>query len=195
MRLLCGLPKCEENPSAAAAIVTTLRSLFAHLRTTCLPFLRIAAFIMQEITAIDVPAATLRQPSAGKSIDEFTLLLAYLGLPLGPEDLLTVLSVECGQPDDKEKLFSMKCQSGDSSSALCLARLIIAWCHAGRSSASRDLYAKLCQHSLPQLTNHPVLLPQPQIRVPHLIHLPREYVRLSALATEWQYVPSIFPYL
>ncbi|VDN20836.1 unnamed protein product [Dibothriocephalus latus] len=109
-----------------------------------------------------------------KSIDEFIFLLAYLGLPLGPEDLLTVLSVGCVQPDDKEKLYSMKCQSGDSSSAPCLARIIIAWCHAGRSSASRDLYAKLRQHSLPQLANHPVLLPEPQIRVPHLIRLPRE---------------------
>ncbi|VDN35392.1 unnamed protein product [Dibothriocephalus latus] len=66
LRLLCDLPDCDESLSSAAATVTTLRSLFVHLRTTCLPFLRIAAFIMQEITAIDVPdAATLCQQSAG----------------------------------------------------------------------------------------------------------------------------------
>nr|VZI25313.1 unnamed protein product [Spirometra erinaceieuropaei] len=118
LRLLCGLPDSDsplvssssEGEKRGATTATALRSLFSHLRATCLPFLRIAAFIMQEITNIDVPASHC-QPSADKSVDEFTLLLAYLGLPLGPEDLLTVLSTECA---DMEEPSSMKCPTSNS---------------------------------------------------------------------------------
>ncbi|BHF62055.1 hypothetical protein SprV_0100503600 [Sparganum proliferum] len=190
LRLLCGLPDSDSPPVASseseergATTATVLRSLFSHLRATCLPFLRIAAFIMQEITNIDVPASHC-QPSADKSVDEFTLLLAYLGLPLGPEDLLTVLSTECA--DDMEEPSSMKCKTSSPSSPLCLARLITSWCLVGRSSASRNLYVNLRKRFLPQTTTVPTLLPEPQISVPHLIRLPREYVRLLALADEWK---------
>ncbi|BHF62066.1 hypothetical protein SprV_0100504700 [Sparganum proliferum] len=190
LRLLCGLPDSDSPPVAssesaergATTTTTVLRSLFSHLRATCLPFLRIAAFIMQEVTNIDVPASHC-QPSADKSVDEFTLLLAYLGLPLGPEDLLTVLSTECA--DDMEEPSSMKCKTGSPSSPLCLARLITSWCLVGRSSASRNLYVNLRKRFLPETTTVPTLLPEPQISVPHLIRLPREYVRLLALADEW----------
>ncbi|VDN36465.1 unnamed protein product [Dibothriocephalus latus] len=121
-----------------------------------------------------------------KSVDEFILLLAYLGLPLGPEDLLTVLTAECAQSADLEEPFPIDLQKRDSSTSLCLARLITSWCLAGRSTDSRKLYTDLRQRFLPQLTEPPTLLPKPQIRVPRLISLPREYIRLLALANEWK---------
>ncbi|VDN10577.1 unnamed protein product [Dibothriocephalus latus] len=192
LRLLCDLPDCDESLSSATATVTTLRSLFVHLRTTCLPFLRIAAFIMQEITAIDVPdAATLCQPSADKPVDEFILLLTYLGLPLGPEDLLTVLSAECAQSADLEESCSINLQTRDSSTSLYLARLITSWCLAGRSTDSRKLYTDLRQRFLSQLTEHPGPLPEPQMHVPRLISLPREYVKLLAIADVWKNQHSV----
>ncbi|BHF66337.1 hypothetical protein SprV_0200935300 [Sparganum proliferum] len=70
LQLLCGLSDSDSPPAASSeseergvTTVTALKSLFSHLRATCLPFLRIAAFIMQEISNIDVPASHC-QPSA-----------------------------------------------------------------------------------------------------------------------------------
>uniref|UniRef100_A0A183TCW0 E3 ubiquitin-protein ligase n=1 Tax=Schistocephalus solidus TaxID=70667 RepID=A0A183TCW0_SCHSO len=177
--LLCGLSDCDSPPTASSvseetgvATTAALKSLFAYLRCACLPFLRIAAFILQEITNIE-------------SIDEFIVLLAYLGLPLGPEDLLAVLSVDCDLDDANEE-HSVKSQRNDSSSSLCLARLITSWCLVGRSSHSRNLYSRLRQQFTPQITVTPPLLPEPQICVPHLIRLPREHVSLLALVAEWK---------
>ncbi|VDM05251.1 unnamed protein product [Schistocephalus solidus] len=176
LRLLCGLSDCDSPPTASsvseAATAATLKSLFAHLRSACLPFLRIAAFILQEITNIE-------------SIDEFIVLLAYLGLPLGPEDLLAVLSLDCDLDDANEE-HSVKSQRNDSSSSFCFARLITSWCLVGRSSHSRNLYSRLRQRLTPQITAVPPLLPEPQICVPHLIRLPEGYVSLLALAAEWK---------
>uniref|UniRef100_A0A0X3PYV3 E3 ubiquitin-protein ligase n=1 Tax=Schistocephalus solidus TaxID=70667 RepID=A0A0X3PYV3_SCHSO len=191
LRLLCGLSDCDSPPTASsvseetgAATAVALKSLFAHLRSACLPFLRIAAFILQEITNIEVPAA-LCQPSTDKSIDEFIVLLAYLGLPLGPEDLLAVLSVDCDLDDANEE-HSVKSQRNDSSSSFWLARLITSWCLVGCSSHSRNLYSRLRQQLTPQITTVPPLLPEPQICVPHLIRLPQEHVSLLALVAEWK---------
>uniref|UniRef100_A0A0X3P8H3 E3 ubiquitin-protein ligase n=1 Tax=Schistocephalus solidus TaxID=70667 RepID=A0A0X3P8H3_SCHSO len=206
LQQLCGLPVHTSVPSSPTALggqrgrgeeeTATLRSLFEHIRVHCLPFLRIAAFIIQQITNIDLPAnlSQQEQESLGKPVDEFILLLAYLGLPLGPTDLLVMLSDEFTPSLVTKRVPLSESEAVGLSSSLWLARLITSWCLVGRSSVSRRLYAKLRKQFLPQPaaaassvavpSTLPCLLPQPQIRVPHLISLPREYVSLLAMTTE-----------
>ncbi|KAL7058874.1 hypothetical protein AAHC03_013990 [Spirometra sp. Aus1] len=195
LQQLCGLPVGTSVPASPTAMGgmhvreeenATLRSLFEHIRATSLPFLRIAAFVIQQITNVDLPAnpSQREQESLGKPVDEFILLLAYLGLPLGPTDLLVMLSDEFTPSVVAKEGSLSECEAVGLSSSLWLARLITSWCLVGRSSVSRRLYAKLRQHFLPQATSPAGLLSQPQIRVPRLIRLPREYVSLLAMTTE-----------
>ncbi|VDD74451.1 unnamed protein product [Mesocestoides corti] len=181
---LSGLPVCSIQPSPA-----TLSHLFAHIHAHCLPFLRVAAFAIYQITGVDVPPA-LSNPSHQKPSStsvfstsvycEFSLLLAYLGLSQSPSDLLVLLS-------DSEAVASPHCTTIDetsASSSLWLASLMTSWCLLGRNAISRGLYSNWLKPKYLPNASSSHILPEPHIRVPHLIQLPKQYVSLMALATE-----------
>lgn len=115
------------------------------------------------------------------------MLLAYLGLPQSPSDLLILLSDANG---DVDGTVSPPCLAAEASasSSLWLASLMTSWCLLGRESVSRSLYTN---HLLPaylppslDLRSTIPLLPEPCVNPPRLIQLPKEYVSLMALATE-----------
>ncbi|KAF7257513.1 hypothetical protein EG68_05632 [Paragonimus skrjabini miyazakii] len=210
LRILAGLPSTDNLISCKSSEVVRnnmVQQLSIHLRTSCLPFLRIAAFVMHQITGVDVPAG-LKQgyessTDVADSPDEYGLLLIYLGLPAGPTDLLVVLSTPTEPLDEtvaSESLLSLLATQDVSSlsESLWLARLIISWCLIGRTALSRQLYRQLCirfapivpasaqllQQSLPSMTELP-LLPAPNLYCPRLIDLPREYTTLLSLSVEF----------
>lgn len=132
-------------------------------------------------------------------------MLDYLGLPNGPTDLCVVLLSEEEEHDNicegdtDGKVNPTSTTEDQLSSSLWLARLITSWCLVGRKAVSRDLFARLrtrfsaLTEGAPQSSLTPaasyersldLLLPEPSVRIPHLIHLPRQYVSLLALATE-----------
>ncbi|KAF6777989.1 hypothetical protein AHF37_02503 [Paragonimus kellicotti] len=210
LRILAGLPSTDNLISCKSSEVVRnnmVQQLSIHLRTSCLPFLRIAAFVMHQVTGVDVPAG-LKQGYEGStevtdSPDEYGLLLTYLGLPAGPTDLLVVLSTPTEPLDEtvaSESLLSLLATQDVSSlsESLWLARLIISWCLIGRTALSRQLYRQLCirfapivpasaqllQQSLPSMSELP-LLPAPNLYCPQLIDLPREYTTLLSLSVEF----------
>ncbi|TPP63670.1 E3 ubiquitin-protein ligase UBR2, partial [Fasciola gigantica] len=195
LRNLVGLPVESFTPEDVPSAVL---SLSVHLRTNCLPFLRIAAFIIHLITQVEVPQG-LCKPVEDDSFDanpEYDLLLVYLGLPRGPSDLLVVLSTHLDPVDasySPESVRSMLDEQDVSSlsESLWLARLIIGWCLVGRVSHSRRLYRSLCDH-WPSLTApttsaySAVLFPDPVGPLPHLIPLPHEYTTLLSLTVDYK---------
>ncbi|CAL8082852.1 unnamed protein product [Calicophoron daubneyi] len=214
LRDLAGLPSGDLLSSGPGESEALVCALSLHLRSSCLPFLRIAAFVMYVITGIE-PPAELREtktedPTASSAdrSDEYTLLLAYLGLPAGPSDLLVVLFTppdEQSQKEDDSTVLksstaarSDRSQSCDDisslSESLWLTRLITSWCLAGRNALSRKLYRLLRARygdnnetlvsSTLRATDFP-LLPNPNIRLPSLIQLPREYTALLSLTTDF----------
>ncbi len=54
---LSGLPVCAVAPTK-----DTLSHLYTHILNHCLPFLRLAAFAIHQITDVDVPAGLKRPP-------------------------------------------------------------------------------------------------------------------------------------
>ncbi|CDS37527.1 e3 ubiquitin protein ligase ubr2 [Echinococcus multilocularis] len=178
---LSGLPICTAEPTSQ-----NLTHLFTYIHSRCLPFLRIAAFMISQITNLDVPPE-LSHPLEDKPSYEFSMLLAYLGLPQSPSDLLILLSdANCGV----EEIVSPPCLAAEASasSSLWLASLMTSWCLLGRDSVSRSLYANQLLPTYlppsPDLRSAIPLLPEPNINPPRLIQLPKEYVSLMALATE-----------
>lgn len=184
-----------------------MTNLFVYIHSHCLPFLRIAAFIISQVTNLDVPSELSRSPPDDKpscklgafhclweflinvlpfphtsTLGEFSLLVAYLGLPQSPSDLLVLLSDT--NVDSESVVFSPA--ESSASSSLWLASLMTSWCLLGRESVARSLYTSQLVPSYLHTTS--TLLPEPNIRLPHLIQLPKDYVSLMALATELKYV-------
>ncbi|VDK43147.1 unnamed protein product [Taenia asiatica] len=178
---LSGLPVCTVEPTSQ-----NLTYLFTYIHSRCLPFLRIAAFLISQITNLDVPSE-LSHPPEDKPSYEFSMLLAYLGLPQSPSDLLVLLSDANG---DADGTVSHPCLAAEASasSSLWLASLMTSWCLLGRDSVSRSLYTDhlLSVYLPPSLDIGPTipLLPEPCIDPPRLIQIPKDYVSLMALATE-----------
>uniref|UniRef100_A0A0R3X6X4 E3 ubiquitin-protein ligase n=1 Tax=Hydatigena taeniaeformis TaxID=6205 RepID=A0A0R3X6X4_HYDTA len=178
---LSGLPVCTIEPTSQ-----NLTHLFTYIHSRCLPFLRIAAFLISQITNLDVPSE-LSHPPEDKHSYEFSMLLAFLGLPQSPSDLLVLLSDATG---DVEGITAPPrfVAEASASSSLWLASLMTSWCLLGRDSVSRSLYTNqlLAVHLPPslKLKSTSPLLPEPCINPPHLIRIPKEYVSLMALATE-----------
>ncbi|CAH8646700.1 unnamed protein product [Heterobilharzia americana] len=200
LRDLSGLPAPNLSTNGIdddPAYVTHLtQSLGLFLRANCLPFLRVAAFIIHKITGVDVPA-DLRQPTSSQdSIDnmnEHSLLLTYLGLPPTPSDLLvllsssTSLSVELNPLNPVNQSNHQQINISMLSESLWLARLITSWCLTGRYSLSRQLYQSLCHRfvkSTNSLSSIDDIIPYPNKNLPRLIELPNEYTHLLLLAMD-----------
>ncbi|OON21147.1 hypothetical protein X801_02958, partial [Opisthorchis viverrini] len=209
LRLLAGLPPVNgvSSDGTGNASQSLIQSLSLYLRASCLPFLRIAAFVIHQITGVPVP--TWLQQSGDRPADrpdEYLTLLTYLDLPLGPTDLMVILSSPPAESVDNslstESLRSMLDEQNVStlSESLWLARLITSWCLAGRAALSRRLYRRLRSHFVssfrdaeadvkPPFAAQPSLdcplLPNPNLRIPRLIHLPREYTSLLSLTTDF----------
>ncbi|VDP91598.1 unnamed protein product [Echinostoma caproni] len=196
LRKLVGLP-VQTFPSTD--VLSAVYSLSTYVRIHCLPFLRIAAFVIHLITQVEVPH-DLRQVPDGETFDvnvEYDLLLTYLGLPRGPSDLLSVLSTHPNSLDasrSPESIRSLLDEQDVSSlsESLWLARLIIGWCLSGLSCSSRELYQSLCAHwqsqtASPNMPSHDaVLYPEPISRLPHLIPLPHDYTNLLSLIVDFK---------
>ncbi|TGZ67681.1 hypothetical protein CRM22_004644 [Opisthorchis felineus] len=208
LRLLAGLPPVNgvSSDGTGNGLQSRIQSLSLYLRASCLPFLRIAAFVIYQITGVPVP--TWLQQSGERPTDrpdEYLTLLTYLDLPLGPTDLMVILSSPPAESVDNslstESLRSMLDEQNVStlSESLWLARLITSWCLAGRAALSRRLYRRLRSHFVSSINDgEPVLssinvqpsldfplLPNPNLRIPRLIHLPREYTSLLSLTTDF----------
>ncbi|KAH8869504.1 E3 ubiquitin-protein ligase [Schistosoma japonicum] len=185
-----------------------VQSLGLFLRANCLPFLRIAAFVMHKITGVDVPNDLQHTHSSSTdSMNEHSLLLAYLGLPQTPSDLLILHTspesntFSISPPATAEASSSSSTNSLNSiqpekllnisllSESLWLARLITSWCLTGRQSLSRQIYQSLCSRFAKSTENTLSLtayelIPSPNIHLPNLIQLPKEYTNLLLLATD-----------
>ncbi|CAH8599814.1 unnamed protein product [Schistosoma turkestanicum] len=171
LRDLCGLPAWNSSSNNVSNNSNNddpqmmAQSLGLFLRANCLPFLRIAAFVIHKITGVDVPSE-LRQSTNLDPMNEHSLLLAYLGLPLTPSDLLILLkSPESNQAPLISQPLSPSASSTSTSTSsslnssshqpeklshisllsesLWLARLITSWCLTGRQSLSRQIYQSL----------------------------------------------------
>ncbi|CAH8671731.1 unnamed protein product [Schistosoma curassoni] len=192
------------------------QSLGLFLRANCLPFLRIAAFVIHKITGVDVPSDLHQSTSSlantsSDTMNEHSLLLAYLGLPLTPSDLLILLtspesnSFSVSPSNTTAPISSSSSSSTNSlnfiqpekllhisllSESLWLARLITSWCLTGRQSLSRQIYQSLYNRYVNNdKTNNTLsiihdLIPYPNTHLPNLIQLPKEYTNLLLLATD-----------
>ncbi|VDL59737.1 unnamed protein product [Hymenolepis diminuta] len=183
---LAGLPVCTIEATAE-----NLSHLFSYIREHCLPFLRIAAYLISLFTNVDVPSE-LSNPKPEEEPCEFSLLLAYLGLSQAPVDLLVLLSdatADSYATSPQRLSFSPASPEVSTSSSLWLASLMTSWCLLGRQSVARRLYSenlipRFFTQSAASGDMHLSLLPEPYIKVPRLIQLPKEYATLISLATE-----------
>ncbi|KAL3320882.1 E3 ubiquitin-protein ligase ubr2 [Cichlidogyrus casuarinus] len=139
-------------------------NLSIYVRAKCLPFLRVAAYLMEATTGVPVPAE-MTQPNNKTS--EWSLLLGYLGLPEDPSDLISVLN---NDQDDAE-WFSV-------------VLLITSWCLQARESTARRVNDALRERY--GLAPETELAPTPQTEIPRLISLPKSYTGLHSLAFEYQ---------
>nr|CDS30434.2 e3 ubiquitin protein ligase ubr2 [Hymenolepis microstoma] len=182
---LAGLPVCTIEATAE-----NLAHLFSYIHKHCLPFLRIAAYLISLFTKVDVPSE-LSNPRPEEKSCEFSLLLAYLGLPQAPSDLLVLLSDAATDSSTASPQLSFNLASPEvsTSSSLWLASLMTSWCLLGRQSVARRLYSKNLiprYFTLPAASGdkHLSLLPEPYIKFPRLIRLPKDYATLISLVTE-----------
>ncbi|VDO05848.1 unnamed protein product [Rodentolepis nana] len=182
---LAGLPVCTIEATAE-----NLAHLFSYIHEHCLPFLRIAAYLISLFTSVDVPSE-LSNPRPEEASCEFSLLLAYLGLPQAPSDLLVLLSDDAAGSSiaPTQPTFSPASPEVSTSSSLWLASLMTSWCLLGRQSVARRLYSKNLlprYFTLPAASGdeHLSLLPEPYIKLPRLIQLPKDYATLISLVTE-----------
>ncbi|CAH8874007.1 unnamed protein product [Trichobilharzia szidati] len=200
LRGLSGLPSTELPQNDPAYLKHLTQSLSLFLRANCLPFLRIAAFVMHKITGVDVPGDLRQRASADNMSDtmhEHSLLLVYLGLPSTPSDLLTLLSSPPSPSSSSSDLHSNALRSVSEAktssqstnvSMLCeslwLARLITLWCLTGENSLSRKYYNSLCSRFIKSSLADRLLTPYPNVHLPRLIDLPKEYAHLLLLAID-----------
>lgn len=146
-------------------------------------------------------------------MNEHSLLLAYLGLPLTPSDLLILLtspesnSFNVSPSNTTAPISSSSSSSTNSlnfiqpekllhisllSESLWLARLITSWCLTGRQSLSRQIYQSLYNRYVNNdksdntLSIIHDLIPYPNAHLPNLIQLPKEYTNLLLLATDME---------
>lgn len=66
---LSGLPVGQETASMQLSL-----SLYQHIRSHAIPFLRIAAFIVREITDLEVPSALLNKSNSTSTSGTFHIL-------------------------------------------------------------------------------------------------------------------------
>nr|CAH8874508.1 unnamed protein product [Trichobilharzia regenti] len=76
LRGLSGLPSIDLPHNDPAYLAHLTQSLSLFLRANCLPFLRIAAFVMHKITGVDVPA-DFRQPTSADNMSGCSCVLFY----------------------------------------------------------------------------------------------------------------------